>query len=105
MAELERAAARLRDAGQRLQDGLVGVDRETRQLLESGWKGEAAAAYAPLWDRWHTGAGQVVHGVQTMAELLTLAGAQYAETDERSGEALDAQMSGGADLAQRMGLR
>lgn len=92
VSELHAAAERLRDAGQRLQDGLSSVDLETRQLLGSGWKGGAASAYAPAWDQWHTGAGQVVRGLQTMADLLNLAGKEYAKTDQQSGDALNATM-------------
>lgn len=95
VAELHAAAERLRDAGQRLQDGLSGVDLETRQLLGSGWKGGAASAYAPAWDQWHTGAGQVVRGLQTMADLLNLSGKEYAKTDQQSGDALNATMQTG----------
>ena len=95
VSELQAAAERLRDAGQRMQDGLSGVDLETRQLLGSGWKGDAASAYGPAWDQWHTGAGQVIRGLQTMADLLNLAGREYAKTDEQSGEALNATMRGG----------
>lgn len=95
VSELQAAAERLRDAGQRLQDGLSGVDLETRQLLGSGWKGDAASAYGPAWDQWHTGAGQVIRGLQTMADLLNLAGKEYVKTDEQSGEALGATMQGG----------
>lgn len=113
VSELQSAAERLRDAGQRLQDGLSRVDLETRQLLGSGWKGDAASAYEPAWDQWHTGAGQVIRGLQTMADLLNLAGKEYAKTDEQSGEALNATMpnapSAGspapvAGLAQQMDL-
>ncbi|MDA2890022.1 WXG100 family type VII secretion target [Mycolicibacterium sp. BiH015] len=101
VAELHAAAERLRDAGQRLQDGLSSVDLETRQLLGSGWKGGAASAYAPAWDQWHTGAGQVVRGLQTMADLLNLSGKEYAKTDQQSGDALNATMQtgGGGALA------
>lgn len=105
VSELHAAAARLSGAGQRLQDGLSSVDLETRQLLGSGWKGDAASAYATGWDQWHGGAGQVVRGLQTMSELLTIAGKEYAKTDEQSGQMLDSTMqvdgsgggSGGAE--------
>ncbi len=95
VSELQAASERLRDAGQRLQDGLSSVDLETRQLLGSGWKGDAASAYGPAWDKWHDGAGQVVRGLQTMADLLSLAGKEYAKTDQQSGDALNATMHGG----------
>ena len=95
VSELQAASERLRDAGQRLQDGLSSVDLETRQLLGSGWKGDAASAYGPAWDKWHDGAGQVVRGLQTMADLLSLAGKEYAKTDQQSGDALNATMQTG----------
>lgn len=95
VSELQAASERLRDGGQRLQDGLSSVDLETRQLLGSGWKGGAASAYGPAWDKWHDGAGQVVRGLQNMADLLSLAGKEYAKTDQQSGEALSATMQGG----------
>lgn len=94
VSDLHLAATRLRDAGQRLQDGLSGVDLETRELLGSGWKGDAASAFAAAWEQWHTGAGQVVRGVQTMSDLLKVAGDQYARTDEQGAGALASTVSG-----------
>lgn len=88
VSDLHLAAGRLRDAGQRLQDGLSGVDLEMRELLGSGWKGDAASAFATAWDRWHNGAGQVVRGIQTMSDLLRIAGDAYAKTDEQGAGAL-----------------
>lgn len=94
VSELNSASARLEDAAQRLQDGLSGVDDETTQLLGSGWKGGAASAYGPAWDQWHGGAEQVVEGLQRMSELLTIAGREYAKTDESGAEALGSTMQG-----------
>jgi WXG100 family type VII secretion target len=88
VSELHLAANRLREAGQRLQDGLSSVDLETRELLGSGWKGDAASAYSTAWDQWHHGAGQVVRGVQTMSDLLRVAGDQYDRTDEQAAGAV-----------------
>jgi WXG100 family type VII secretion target len=91
---LDSAAARLDDAAQRLRDGLSGVDDETTQLLGSGWKGGAASAYAPAWEKWHDGAKQVVEGLQRMSELLTIAGKEYAKTDESASGALGTTVQG-----------
>ncbi|BBY17198.1 WXG100 family type VII secretion target [Mycolicibacterium litorale] len=97
VSELDSAAARLADAGQRLQDGLSGVDLEVGQLLGSGWKGGAASAFGTEWDKWHSGAGQVVRGLQTMSQWLTVAAKEYAKTDEQAAGAVDSamQQSGG----------
>lgn len=94
VSELHMAAARLEDAAQRLTNGLSSVEDETTQLLGSGWKSDAASAYAPAWDKWHDGAGQVVQGLQRMAELLTIAGKEYAKTDQSGADALGATVQG-----------
>lgn len=99
VSELSSASARLEDAAQRLQDGLSSVDDETTQLLGSGWKGEAASAYGPAWEQWHSGAEQVVEGLQRMSELLTIAGREYAKTDESGAEALGATTQGSGGFA------
>jgi WXG100 family type VII secretion target len=88
VSDLHLASSRLRDAAQRLQDGLSSVDLETRELLGSGWKGGAASAFSGAWDQWHNGAGQVIRGVQTMSELLRVAADQYARADEQGADAI-----------------
>lgn len=95
VSELSRVSARLKDAGQRLQDGLSSVDLETGQLLGSGWKGDAATAFGSAWDRWHNGAGQVVRGLQSMSDLLSVAAKEYAKTDEHGAGAIGSSMDGG----------
>jgi WXG100 family type VII secretion target len=99
VSELNSASARLEDAAQRLQHGLSSVDDETTQLLGSGWKGGAASAYGPAWEQWHSGAEQVVEGLQRMSELLTIAGREYAKTDESGAEALGSTMQGSGGSA------
>ncbi|MGW0159979.1 WXG100 family type VII secretion target [Mycobacterium sp. NPDC003323] len=95
-SELQLAADRLRASGQRLQDGLSAVDLETGNLLGSGWKGEAATAFAKYWDQWHTGAGQVVRALQTMSDALDEAARGYTAQDEQASGALDTTMGGGS---------
>jgi WXG100 family type VII secretion target len=94
VSELHSAAARMADAGQRLQDGLSAVDVEVGQLLGSGWKGGAASAFDREWDKWHEGAGLVIRGLQTMSQLLTVAGKEYARTDEQNGAAVSSSFQG-----------
>lgn len=97
-SELHAASARLESAAQRLKDGLASVNDETTQLLGSGWKGGAASAYGPAWDGWLEGAEQVVQALQRMSELLSIAGKEYAKTDQAGADALGStvQTSGGA---------
>lgn len=95
-SELTSASVGLADAGQRLQDGLSTVDLAVGQLLGSGWKGAAASAFGAEWDKWHSGAGQVVRGLQTMSDLLRIAGREYAKTDEQAAGALSSSVRGGS---------
>ncbi|WP_082695860.1 WXG100 family type VII secretion target [Mycobacterium sp. IS-1742] len=92
VSELTSAASRLADAGQRLQDRLSAVDLEVGQLLGAGWEGGAASAFQTEWDTWHNGAGQVVRGLQTMSQMLTIAGREYAKTDEDAAGAVGSAM-------------
>ncbi len=92
VAQLCLAAACLEDTAQRLTDGLSSVGDEAAQLLGSDWTGGAASAYAPAWDDWHSGAVQIVEGLRRMSELLTIAGKEYAKTDESASGALDSTM-------------
>lgn len=87
-SDLHLAAARLQEAGQRLQDGLSGVDLETRELLGSGWRGGAASAFSSAWEQWHSGAGKVVRALQSMSELLTVAAKEYSKIDEQAAGAV-----------------
>lgn len=93
-SELHAASARLESAAQRLKDGLASVDDETTQLLGSGWKGGAASAYGPAWDGWLEGAEQVVQALQRMSELLSIAGKEYAKTDQAGADALGSTVQG-----------
>lgn len=88
VTDLAVASARLADARQRLQDGLSAVDLSVDQLMGSGWKGGAASAYRNEWDKWHSGAGQIIRGLQSMSESLKAAGDQYASSDQQGAEAV-----------------
>lgn len=98
VSDMHMAAARLQDAGQRLQDSLSGVDLEVREMLGSGWKGDAASAFGSAWEQWHGGAGQVIRAIQTMSELLTVAGKEYGKTDEHGARAIGSTMHGGGSV-------
>lgn len=100
-SDVHSAAARLQEAGQRLQDGLSGVDLETRELLGSGWRGEAASAFSSVWEQWHSGAGQiqplaqagqVAAGLAQVAAQVAQVAEQAAQADESAGTS-DARLS------------
>jgi hypothetical protein len=85
ISDLHSASARLADAAQRLQDELSSVDDETKGLLGSGWKGDAASASAgrlaatpcPCQRRLPDGRIGVEFGPPAVAPELGLDGDQY----------------------------
>jgi WXG100 family type VII secretion target len=67
-------------------------DRVTRQvdvLLDGGWSGAAAAAYAEGWADWCAGAERVLEGLVAMGRLLDAVHADLSERDLGSQSGLD----------------
>jgi WXG100 family type VII secretion target len=89
VAELEAIAARLHDDRDR-------ASRQVETLLDGGWSGVAATAYAEGWADWQGGADRVLDGLETMTGLL--------RGVERSFVASDRDRAAASDrLAARLG--
>ena len=63
VADVEAAAERLRSDRDR-------VARQVDVLLDGGWSGTAATAYAEAWASWCSGADRVLEGLVAMGRLL-----------------------------------
>lgn len=63
VADVEATAERLRTDRDR-------VARAVDVLLDGGWSGSAAAAYAEGWTEWCAGAERVLQGLVAMGRLL-----------------------------------
>jgi WXG100 family type VII secretion target len=57
------------------------VGRDVDDLLDSGWTGGSAHAFARGWAEWKTAARDTLRALDTMAELLGQAGRDYADSD------------------------
>ena len=82
VADLEAIAARLR----------VDRDRASWQvetLLDGGWSGAAATAYAEGWAAWCDGADRVLDGLEAMTELLRGLERSFVTTDRDGAAAVD----------------
>jgi WXG100 family type VII secretion target len=90
------AVADVHTAADRLRDDRDRVAREVDGLLDGGWSGAAASAYAAGWDDWKQAAERVLAGLDTMGRLLEAAHADLARSDESSGGSL-------AHLTARLG--
>lgn len=81
VTDVRRAADRLRvDRDQ--------VAREVDDLLDGGWSGAAASAYAAGWADWKAAAARVLAGLDAMGQLLDAAHADLARSDGSAGDAL-----------------
>jgi WXG100 family type VII secretion target len=89
VADLHASADRLRDDRDR-------IAREVDGLLDGGWSGAAASAYAEGWADWKDGAARVLAGLEAMAHLLDATQADLVRGDDSSGGSL-------ARLSTRLG--
>jgi WXG100 family type VII secretion target len=60
---------------------VTAVRREVDDLLGSGWTGRSANTFGGGWEEWQRGARDTLHALDTMADLLGLAGRDYADSD------------------------
>ncbi|MFC4782855.1 WXG100 family type VII secretion target [Nocardioides sp. MAHUQ-72] len=63
LADIDRAADRLHRARHH-------ITREVDRLLDGGWTGRAAAAFAEGWEAWDHGSQDVLAGLQTLGRLV-----------------------------------
>jgi WXG100 family type VII secretion target len=85
----QRAVDAVREAADRLGEDRDRVAGRVDDLLDTGWQGAAARAYAEGWDDWKRSADAVLHGLSTMAELLDAVHTDVTTTDGASGSGLD----------------
>lgn len=57
------------------------VGRDVDDLLGSGWTGHSARAFAAGWTDWKHAARDTLAALDTMADLVGLAGRDYADSD------------------------
>ena len=62
------------------------VQRDVEDLLGSGWTGSSANAFARGWQDWTLGARSTLRALEVMAELLGVAGRDFADGDVLVGD-------------------
>ena len=80
--------ADVRSAADHLRDDRDRVARRVDDLLDGGWQGAAATAYAEAWRDWTDGAARVLAGLEAMGRLLDAARADLVGSDEASRQSL-----------------
>jgi WXG100 family type VII secretion target len=75
-------------AAERLRDDRDQVARQVDTLLDGGWSGPAATAYAASWAEWCSGAEQVLDALVAMTRLLDAVHRDLTERDLGAGSGL-----------------
>ena len=75
--ELQLCGSLLTQLGAEVRDQLSAVGSEVDELLDAGWRGQAADGFAQGWRQWQTGAHEVIDGLESMAQLLGATGRDY----------------------------
>jgi WXG100 family type VII secretion target len=70
-----------------LRTRLAELDGEVGQVL-GGWQGMAGRAYSSAWELWRRGAGEVLLGLEILAEAVGKAGTAYQHNEAASAQAL-----------------
>lgn len=83
------AVADVRRAADQLGEDRDRVARRVDALLDGGWTGAAASAYAEGWADWKRSADAVLAGLATMADLLEATHADVTATDLVASAGLD----------------
>src|SRR6476469_9051528 len=79
----------LRDAAAELDQQRTAIAGEVDSLLDSGWRGAAAAAFAEAWDEWLIGADEVGGGRGALAAAVGLSGRLLTSSDDDASAAVD----------------
>ena len=82
VADLRRGADRLAGARER-------IGREVDGLLDGGWSGAAADAFADAWQDWRASSREVLDGLEAMGRLVAAVRRDLAEQDVSSAARLD----------------
>lgn len=82
--DLATAESQVRGTAHRLESLKQDLTREVRRFVGSGWSGAAASSYTESFERWCTGAVDVLEGLVAMADLIGVTSNDFRQTDEEA---------------------
>jgi len=90
MSAIKVTSEQLKSTSSSLSSGSGEIDQITASLqgrvaalVDADWNGAASEAFRELWDKWHTGAGQVHEALQGISAMLGQAGQAYQDTEDQ----------------------
>lgn len=94
--EFHASVADVRDASTSIGAARARAGGLVAQLLDGGWSGAAATAFASAWEDWLAAAASVRHDLDGLADLLAAAHQDVTAVDQETGCGLE-------QLARRLG--
>jgi len=90
MSAIKVTSEQLKSTSSSLNSGSDEIDQITSSLqsqvgalVDADWNGAASDAFRDLWQKWHTGAGQVREALQGISQMLGQAGQAYQDTEDQ----------------------
>ena len=90
--QLVSVSGQLQTGKEDVEQQLATMESKVKSLVDADWSGAASDSFRDLWDKWHTGAGQVRDALDGISTMLKETARAYQETED----ALASQMRGGS---------
>jgi WXG100 family type VII secretion target len=84
LAAVRVAAGHVDDVAAELDRHVRLLMREVRELIGSGWRGDAADTHDDAWNEWHDSAGSLIAALKDEAALLRTTASRYTATDDEA---------------------
>lgn len=90
--QLQSVASQLLTGKEDVEQQLASMESRVKSLVDADWSGAASDSFRDLWDKWHTGAGQIRDALQGISTMLNETAKAYQETEDT----LASQLRGGS---------
>jgi WXG100 family type VII secretion target len=89
--QLHSVSSQLSTGKEDVEQQLATMESKVKSLVDADWSGAASDSFRDLWDKWHSGAGQIRDALQGISDMLNETAKAYQETED----ALATQLRGG----------
>ncbi len=81
--QLDSVSTRLRNGSEDVSQQLSAMESQVKALVDADWHGAASDSFRDMWDKWHTGAGQVKEALNGISQMLKQAATTYQDTEDQ----------------------
>ena len=79
--QLSSVASQLQTGSAEVENQLSSMRSQVSALVDADWAGAASDSFRDLWEKWHTGAGQLREALDGIHQMLAQAARTYEETE------------------------